>query len=408
MVITMVIEKKKKKKKKCVMAEKRFKCDICKKEFKWASGLSVHKRLHSGVKPFKCKICGKSFTRQHHLADHGKVHSGKTPYNCKICGKSFTNSSTLFYHKIIHTGERPFKCGLCDKAFNHPTHLTHHKRSHTKERPYKCEICGKTFGHPSHLAQHRKIHSDIKKRCKGSSKAPSRSRKSLLRKKCSTTDWKKKEHLNISSVSKKRPNNVEIALLELEVQICRANWKFGPGKTEGVNKTGQKPVDNNSPSPCHDSPVDEHVQQKESNVLSMQNTSFSCTKCSASLSSKEGLEQHKCSQSTDRDFKCFQCEMNFNCPRKYDQHLLYHDLNATEPTGCPYICFKCDESFDLISGLVDHINIRHKHEVGEHHHVDDLTEVLEPAHNCAKIHGTNKLDNDNHQILSIQMESSTG
>ena len=51
--------------------------------------------------------------------------------------------------------------------------------------------------------------------------------------------------------------------------------------------------------------------------------------------------------------------MKFSSPRVFDEHLLNHELEATEPTGMEYICGHCEETFDFAKTLRDHVSEFH-------------------------------------------------
>ena len=106
-----------------------FTCDICRKSFKFKSGMIAHRRFHTGEKIFECDICKKKFTQKADLVKHKRIHTGKKPHECDICDKSFNEKSSLANHKRIHTGEKPYACMLCLKSFSYNCSLSLHYKS---------------------------------------------------------------------------------------------------------------------------------------------------------------------------------------------------------------------------------------------------------------------------------------
>ena len=133
-------------------------CQVCQKEFKYASRLRVHERIHTGDRPFKCDVCGMSFSHSCTLCVHKRTHTGERPHKCKTCGTSFTHSTTLRRHERIHSGERPFTCKTCARSFTQSSHLRNHERIHTGERPHRCRECSKVFRTSACLRRHERIH----------------------------------------------------------------------------------------------------------------------------------------------------------------------------------------------------------------------------------------------------------
>ena len=81
----------------------------------------------------RCQYCPKEFKKASHLREHERVHTGDRPFKCNVCEKSFTHSGSLCAHKRTHTGDRPFKCDVCEKSFTHSGRLRDHERIHTGE-----------------------------------------------------------------------------------------------------------------------------------------------------------------------------------------------------------------------------------------------------------------------------------
>ncbi|XP_052012329.1 zinc finger protein with KRAB and SCAN domains 3 [Apodemus sylvaticus] len=147
---------------KTATANRRFYCRECGKSFAQSSGLSKHKRIHTGLKPYECEECGKAFIGSSALIIHQRVHTGEKPYECEECGKAFSHSSDLIKHQRTHTGEKPYECDDCGKTFTQSCSLLEHHRIHTGEKPYQCNMCPKAFRRSSHLLRHQRTHTGDK------------------------------------------------------------------------------------------------------------------------------------------------------------------------------------------------------------------------------------------------------
>lgn len=51
-------------------------CNYCGKEIGTKLSLSIHERIHTGVRPYVCECCGRSFKSKANLIQHQPVHTG--------------------------------------------------------------------------------------------------------------------------------------------------------------------------------------------------------------------------------------------------------------------------------------------------------------------------------------------
>ncbi|XP_064468338.1 zinc finger protein 664-like isoform X2 [Ornithodoros turicata] len=140
----------------------KYKCDACPAEFSLSGYLQRHKRTHTGEKPYKCNVCTAGFSRSEYLHYHMRTHTGEKPYKCDVCPAEFSRNGHLRDHRRAHTGEKPYKCDLCPAEFTRNNYLQHHKRTHTGEKPYKCDVCHAEFSRREYLREHMRTHTGEK------------------------------------------------------------------------------------------------------------------------------------------------------------------------------------------------------------------------------------------------------
>ncbi|VEN63199.1 unnamed protein product [Callosobruchus maculatus] len=113
--------------------EKKFRCDVCLKEFSRLFEVERHIRVHTGEKPFTCNICNKGYQQRHNLSKHLLIHLDVRPFHCEICGKAFGRSDVLDRHVLTHSVAKPVKCPHCDKDFIRHMQLKNHMKKRHKE-----------------------------------------------------------------------------------------------------------------------------------------------------------------------------------------------------------------------------------------------------------------------------------
>ncbi|XP_075155558.1 uncharacterized protein LOC142228920 [Haematobia irritans] len=112
-------------------------CDICNAELNSHSSLKRHKLIthHDGSTAYICSECGKVFTSENALRSHKRiVHLIQRKFKCTICDKAFKFPKILREHMASHTGIDLYQCPHCPKTFKVSANMHHHrKKAHPKE-----------------------------------------------------------------------------------------------------------------------------------------------------------------------------------------------------------------------------------------------------------------------------------
>ncbi|CAH1263958.1 ZNF91 [Branchiostoma lanceolatum] len=143
-------------------------CEICGRRFPGQRQMERHRdQVHMNVRKFKCDVCGKDFKRKAELIIHMSVHTGVYSHLCMYCGKAFKVQACLKQHITIHLNIKKHACHLCGKAFNQKCNLRKHQESHNASKEFQCDACGKTFQHSDTLRMHMRLtHLDEGKSCR--------------------------------------------------------------------------------------------------------------------------------------------------------------------------------------------------------------------------------------------------
>nr|KAI8727266.1 zinc finger protein 16-like isoform X1 [Biomphalaria glabrata] len=133
-------------------------CPICHRVLNYASSMTAHMRIHTGIRPYSCGQCDRKFTTKANRDRHEATHVGLKPFQCNQCNKSFTEKRSLKIHMRTHTGERPFVCNVCGRGFTQKCTLLVHMDRHTNKKGHLCDLCGKAFRQKCQLDVHVKRH----------------------------------------------------------------------------------------------------------------------------------------------------------------------------------------------------------------------------------------------------------
>ncbi|XP_034941501.1 uncharacterized protein [Chelonus insularis] len=105
---------------------KDYVCETCGKRTKSRKALHNHYNVHSEAK-YKCPICPNVYKSSHILKEHLLKHEGIRKYKCDVCNKDFAQQSHLAAHKAVHSEKRYF-CPGCQRGFNRHDNMKMHTK----------------------------------------------------------------------------------------------------------------------------------------------------------------------------------------------------------------------------------------------------------------------------------------
>ena len=100
--------------------DRTFQCGQCRKNFRNASQLNLHKHFHQRDRLYRCfaSKCNHNYKWPQDLLRHIKVHLSMVN-KCTKCDYSTKSKRLLQQHVNIHTDDMPFPCQGCQTRFKH-------------------------------------------------------------------------------------------------------------------------------------------------------------------------------------------------------------------------------------------------------------------------------------------------
>ncbi|XP_065341980.1 zinc finger and BTB domain-containing protein 24-like [Cloeon dipterum] len=324
-----------------------YPCDICPNVFYSRKRLKAHILSEHPQTKFKCSQCGLFFESQTELKTHVKELDhrivGSSLYFCSICSKSFTMSSSLRNHLKVHDSSHPsFECDVCHKTCSRKDYLEEHMRTHTGKKPFKCSTCGKRFVGKTGLNHHRKIHGPPRKESVCEICGKEFTRKALWthmkihdkQLKCSVcgqlfaTSGTLKNHMTRKHYDAK--NHV--------CEICNRAFSLRGELTRHKKVVHEDKGD----------PSQEHLECKQCHKKFCRSSSLrfhershehqsSCKTCHKSFTSPEALKIHLESHSSENNFSCDQCKVNFRCKSSLRRHNNKKHIGANNEEISPIV-----------------------------------------------------------------------
>ncbi|XP_055589668.1 zinc finger protein 808-like [Uranotaenia lowii] len=118
------------------LSEFQYHCDICEYRFRDKKIYQYHE-------------CG--------MAKEQNTDSKNVKYRCNVCKKIFKYKINLRHHLKIDHQQTGNKCDICEKTVNTKRDLLEHKFNvHFKKPLYRCSLCGETFSGSGASFDHRK------------------------------------------------------------------------------------------------------------------------------------------------------------------------------------------------------------------------------------------------------------
>lgn len=277
-----------------------FSCTCCERSFPLQQLLDIHMRQHTRERRFGCNECGKKFFSKHDLAKHIQTHTGDKPYRCVICDKSFSRATLLHRHEKIHISVPKYLCTYCDKTYLNSEDLDNHMRTHKKHRPFHCNQCDKKFAFKQGLERHELTHTaDNPHKCNYCNET-------------FATPSKLQRHITCHAGSRPYP-----------CKLCPRTFLLSHHLTRHLRN---------------------HYNHKNKDL---EGGEHKCDVCSMSFKRKFSLVNHSAIHSMV-NLKCVICNKEFDDAQTVKDHI------TTHLSGLPFLCFKCDYSFENENDLLEH------------------------------------------------------
>lgn len=277
-----------------------FACNYCERSFPLQQLLDIHMRQHTKERKFTCSECGKKFFTKHDLMKHSHTHTGAKPFVCVVCEKAFSRATLLHRHEKIHVAVPKYLCTYCDRTFLTSEDLDTHMKDHKKNRPFQCQKCDKKFAFKQGLERHEISHTNEDAfKCDYCPETFS-------------TSLKLQRHITRHAGSRPFP-----------CKMCPRTFVLSHHLTRHMKS---------------------HYAQKNKEE---EGGEYKCDVCSMSFKRKFLLINHSAIHSMV-NLKCVICNKEFEDAETVKEHIKTH-LGST-----PYVCFRCEYSFENEDDLLEH------------------------------------------------------
>ena len=148
--------------------EKKFRCDVCSKQFtrKWSflKHMELHEKMlkRPGGGRLRCVDCNRTFANKHSLGDHmSHTHTQIESLLCTLCNARMQRKKTLWLDLRAHANGNAFQCDICDARFTHKNALYAHTQIHLA-KTFICNVCKANFCTKNQLKSHHVTHTNAR------------------------------------------------------------------------------------------------------------------------------------------------------------------------------------------------------------------------------------------------------
>ncbi|XP_065161456.1 zinc finger protein 846-like isoform X2 [Atheta coriaria] len=340
--------------------ERDLKCPICEEKFKFQNAYYSHLKLHEVDKKYACKYCGRKMASSRVLEVHMRRHTGEYQHKCKDCGKEFYSDFSYSHHRQAeHEGIR-YPCEICGSVLKSKRYYRDHMSMHNKKDPrtYECDVCHKYYSTKSALNGHKRIHSGERYIC----------------------------HICGKKSIQKGAHNVHMKMHTGErsfiCELCGKDFLRKDVLATHMRRTHE--VGHIPCSKCHNIFRTEYQLMVHLHTHSDIDKPFPCQLCDERFIDLNFLRSHvnkvhienvpvkpkpppKLKRKTvagERRFVCYICDATYASTELLREHFKDHNIDDDqdqdeEEITESYTCNCCDEMFDEIKDLNDHLANHH-------------------------------------------------
>ncbi|CAB3372859.1 Hypothetical predicted protein [Cloeon dipterum] len=284
---------------------------------------------------YECKHCRKTFNERYiyraHLADEQRKIKAQNPamMKCNFCDEIFADTMNKTWHMMrTHEEYTPYQCSMCERKFRLKHSKDIHERAHQREGledKHLCNICGKLLHSKLMLRQHMRVHMDpLPCQVCGKMLVPDRLRVHMRRHKDQRPYFCTKCGASFQFAHK----------LKIHMHM-HAESKFSCERC--TFKASKKTVLNIHMRELHGVEFTSIIKCSIEGCIAVFETNRELYEHSCKEHSTTGCIQRNILPGTD-GYLCRYCEMQFEAPTSYSNHIRKVHAEVTEPLFTCSVC----------------------------------------------------------------------